>query len=184
MLVVESSMAGGRKEVALAAIAVITTVMQAHGTTKAVSRRYHRALCRSYVSCKPTAPPRQFLSGITAFSIVHACLASPRHHQGRFTQVSPRSLLFMRVLQAAVLPKAVSCRDHRAHCHSCVSLQAALLPQGSHTQVWPCSLLSVCVSYKAVEPVNQNPAGVTVIRVSCAFVFCKPKALFEYQFTH
>ena len=39
MLVVESSMAGGRKEVALAAIAVITTVMQAHGTTKAVSRR-------------------------------------------------------------------------------------------------------------------------------------------------
>ena len=40
MLVVESSMAGGRKEVALAAIAVITTVMQAHGTTKAVSRRY------------------------------------------------------------------------------------------------------------------------------------------------
>ena len=41
MLVVESSMAGGRKEVALAAIAVITTVMQAHGTTKAVSRRYY-----------------------------------------------------------------------------------------------------------------------------------------------
>ena len=40
MLVVESSMAGGRKEVALAAIAVITTVMQAHGTTKAVSRRF------------------------------------------------------------------------------------------------------------------------------------------------
>ncbi len=40
MLVVESSMAGGRKEVALAAIAVITTLMQAHGTTKAVSRRY------------------------------------------------------------------------------------------------------------------------------------------------
>lgn len=40
MLVVESSMAGGRKEVALAAVAVITTVMQAHGTTKAVSRRY------------------------------------------------------------------------------------------------------------------------------------------------
>lgn len=44
MLVVESSMAGGRKEVALAAIAVITTVMQAHGTTKAVSRRYLHTL--------------------------------------------------------------------------------------------------------------------------------------------
>lgn len=44
MLVVESSMAGGRKEVALAAIAVITTVMQAHGTTKAVSRRQDATL--------------------------------------------------------------------------------------------------------------------------------------------
>lgn len=44
MLVVESSMAGGRKEVALAAIAVITTVMQAHGTTKAVSRRYAHSI--------------------------------------------------------------------------------------------------------------------------------------------
>ena len=44
MLVVESSMAGGRKEVALATIAVITTVMQAHGTTKAVSRRYAHSI--------------------------------------------------------------------------------------------------------------------------------------------
>ncbi len=56
MLVVESSMAGGRKEVALAAIAVITTLMQAHGTTKAVSRRYCHAL-----------------------SILHMSLASPQH---------------------------------------------------------------------------------------------------------
>lgn len=38
MLVVESSMAGGRKETALAAIAVVTTVLQTHGSTKAVSR--------------------------------------------------------------------------------------------------------------------------------------------------
>ena len=53
MLVVESSMAGGRKEVALAAIAVITTVMQAHGTTKAVSRRYRHAHYLSHVSCNP-----------------------------------------------------------------------------------------------------------------------------------
>ena len=38
MLVAESSMAGGRKETALAAIGVVITVLQAHGTTKAVSR--------------------------------------------------------------------------------------------------------------------------------------------------
>ena len=39
MLVVESSMAGGRKAAALAAMAGITAGRQAHGTTKAVSRR-------------------------------------------------------------------------------------------------------------------------------------------------
>jgi hypothetical protein len=145
MLVVESSMAGGRKEVALAAIAVITTVMQAHGTTKAVSRRYHRALCRSYVSCKPTALPRQFLTGITAFSIVHACLASPRHHQGRFTQVSPRSLLFMRVLQAHGTTKAVSHRYHRILYCSCVSCKLRSCPGRSHAGITALTVIHACL---------------------------------------
>ncbi len=111
MLVVESSMAGGRKEVALAAIAVITTVMQAHGTTKAVSRRYCHPryhsektrkdyACRrqfnekpsnipscpgahypSHVSCKPMAPPRQSHAGFAMLSTNRMCHASPRQHQ-------------------------------------------------------------------------------------------------------
>lgn len=60
MLVVESSMAGGRKEVALAAIAVITTVMQAHGTTKAVSRRYaHSIRSTAYRFYPSVLPPLQ-----------------------------------------------------------------------------------------------------------------------------
>lgn len=59
MLVVESSMAGGRKEVALAAIAVITTVMQAHGTTKAVSRSmWKRAMRAMDVGVEAAASPQ------------------------------------------------------------------------------------------------------------------------------
>ena len=80
MLVVESSMAGGRKEVALAAIAVITTVMQAHGTTKAVSRRFCHAFNQSHVSCKPTAAPKaQSQAGTASLTILRMCLASAQH---------------------------------------------------------------------------------------------------------
>lgn len=81
MLVVESSMAGGRKEVALAAIAVITTVMQAHGTTKAVSRRYlHTShslsllLLSSPLTCRHMAPPRLSPAG-TCTLYTHCSLA-------------------------------------------------------------------------------------------------------------
>ena len=94
MLVVESSMAGGRKEVALAAIAVITTLMQAHGTTKAVSRRYCHPRHPSHVSCKPMAPPRQSHAGIAMLSTIHACLASLQHHQTQ-TQAGIASLTIL-----------------------------------------------------------------------------------------
>lgn len=79
MLVVESSMAGGRKEVALAAIAVITTVMQAHGTTKAVSRRYLHT-SHSPLTCY--------------YSCCHLrCHAGRWHHQNHLSQVSASSAL-------------------------------------------------------------------------------------------
>ncbi len=97
-------------------------VLQAHGTTKADSRRYHRVLYCSCVSCKPTAPPRQFLTGITAFSIVHACLASCGLAQAGLMQGSPRSLSFMRAF--------ASC---------------AFAPRQSHTGVALLALESVCV---------------------------------------
>ena len=92
MLVVESSMAGGRKEVALAAIAVITTVMQAHGTTKAVSRRQVSALlvaqlylvpailsctayvCQGLLAC-PIIDVVAFVHGICDASSAPLCIA-------------------------------------------------------------------------------------------------------------
>ena len=59
MMVVESAMAGARKEVALAAIGVITTVMGAHGAGPAVGRpMWRRALRAMGVGVEAAASPR------------------------------------------------------------------------------------------------------------------------------
>ena len=62
MMVVESAMAGGRKEVALAAIAVITQMMQAHGGTPHVARpMWKRALRAMDVGVEAAASPQCLL---------------------------------------------------------------------------------------------------------------------------
>ena len=62
MMVVESAMAGGRREVALAAIAVITQMMQAHGGTPAVARpMWKRALRAVGVGVEAAASPHCLL---------------------------------------------------------------------------------------------------------------------------
>ncbi|KAK9810126.1 hypothetical protein WJX72_005196 [[Myrmecia] bisecta] len=59
MVVVESSMAGGRKETALAAIGLLTTVLQAHGNTRMVSRSmWKRAVRAMDVGVEAAAGPQ------------------------------------------------------------------------------------------------------------------------------
>jgi hypothetical protein len=58
MLVVESAMAGGRKEVALAAIGCITNVLSAHGSGPLVSHAmWRRALRALGVGVEAAASP-------------------------------------------------------------------------------------------------------------------------------
>ena len=62
MMVVESAMAGGRKEVALAAIAVVTQMMQAHGGTPAMARfMWKRALRAMGVGIEAATSPHCLL---------------------------------------------------------------------------------------------------------------------------
>ena len=154
MLVVESSMAGGRKEVALAAIAVITTLMQAHGTTKAVSRRYCHPHYPLHVSCsltqvlphllsyKPMTQPRQSHAGLDALAIFHVCRASPWHHQGSLAQVLSCSQPFMHVLQACSTTKGTdSGRYCLPHYPSKVSCKPMTPPRHSHAGIATLTIL-------------------------------------------
>lgn len=62
MLVVESALAGGRKEVALAAIAVVTQMMQAHGDSPAMQRfMWKRALRAVGVGVEAACSPHCLL---------------------------------------------------------------------------------------------------------------------------
>ena len=62
MMMVESAMAGGRKEVALAAISVITQMMQAHGGTPAMPPfMWKRALRAVGVGLEAAASPHCLL---------------------------------------------------------------------------------------------------------------------------
>lgn len=59
MLVLESSMAGGRREVALAAMSVLVTVLQAHGGSEALARSmWKRALRAIGVGAQAAASPQ------------------------------------------------------------------------------------------------------------------------------
>ena len=59
MLVLESSLAGGRREVALAAMAVLVTVMQAHGGAEPMARpMWKRALRATGVGVEAAASPQ------------------------------------------------------------------------------------------------------------------------------
>ena len=59
MLVLESSLAGGRREVALAALGVLVSVMQAHGSSPLLQRcMWKRALRAMGVGVEAAASPQ------------------------------------------------------------------------------------------------------------------------------
>lgn len=85
MMVVESAMAGGRKEVALAAIGVVTTVTGAHGAGPAMRRpMWKRALramgvgVEAAVSPHCAVPLMARLELVAAVGQVQARVAAPR----------------------------------------------------------------------------------------------------------
>lgn len=73
MLVVESALAGGRKEVALAAIAVVTQMMQAHGDSPAMQRfMWKRALRAVGVGVEAACSPHCLLPVQARLELVNA----------------------------------------------------------------------------------------------------------------
>lgn len=73
MMVVESAMAGARKEVALAAIGVVTTVLTAHGAGPAVSRAmWKRALRAMGVGVEAAVSPHCMVPLMARLELVAA----------------------------------------------------------------------------------------------------------------
>ncbi len=73
MLVVESAMAGARKEVALAAIGVITTVVGAHGAGPAMTRAmWKRALRAMGVGVEAAVSPNCMVPLMARLELVSA----------------------------------------------------------------------------------------------------------------